>query len=193
MHMDGARLWEVQPFYARPHRDIAALFDSVYVSLYKGLGAMVGAVLVAPSDDVAACRIWRRRFGGTIITAFPAVASAHMCFADNFDGFAQRTTKLQGVVKRISEIEGAEGVFRFQPPVPTSPFVHFYIRATRESIERARDKVQEATGIVVFPSLRETRGDESYWEWKMGPNNLSIPDDKFVEGWTCFLAVLPRP
>jgi threonine aldolase len=36
LHCDGARLWEAQTFYNRPIRDIAALFDSVYVSFYKG-------------------------------------------------------------------------------------------------------------------------------------------------------------
>ena len=32
MHMDGARLWEVQPHYSVPLDEVAALFDSVYVS-----------------------------------------------------------------------------------------------------------------------------------------------------------------
>ena len=45
-HMDGARLWEAAPFYAstasRSITDVAALFDTVYVSFYKGLGAIAG-------------------------------------------------------------------------------------------------------------------------------------------------------
>lgn len=40
LHLDGARLWEAAPFYDRSHAEIAALFDSVYVSFYKGLGAL---------------------------------------------------------------------------------------------------------------------------------------------------------
>lgn len=43
-HVDGARLWEAQPYYGRPHAEIAALFDTVYVSLYKGLEGMAGLV-----------------------------------------------------------------------------------------------------------------------------------------------------
>ena len=35
LHLDGARLWEVQPFYGRPYSEICALFDTVYVSFYK--------------------------------------------------------------------------------------------------------------------------------------------------------------
>jgi threonine aldolase len=36
LHLDGARLWEVQPFYGKSLADICALFDSAYVSFYKG-------------------------------------------------------------------------------------------------------------------------------------------------------------
>lgn len=37
-HMDGARLWESGHYYNKSYAEISALFDSVYVSLYKGLG-----------------------------------------------------------------------------------------------------------------------------------------------------------
>ena len=48
LHLDGARLWESQPFYERSLAEVAGLFDSVYVSFYKGLGAQAGACVVAP-------------------------------------------------------------------------------------------------------------------------------------------------
>src|SRR5688572_22500502 len=38
LHLDGARLWETRPFYARRYAEICAPFDSVYVSVYKILG-----------------------------------------------------------------------------------------------------------------------------------------------------------
>jgi len=47
LHMDGARLWEAREAYApRSHAEICALFDTVYVSFYKGIGALAGAALV---------------------------------------------------------------------------------------------------------------------------------------------------
>ncbi|MBK6600293.1 MAG: hypothetical protein IPG28_01725 [Betaproteobacteria bacterium] len=47
LHLDGARLWEAREAYApRTHAEIAALFDSVYVSFYKGVGALAGAMLL---------------------------------------------------------------------------------------------------------------------------------------------------
>lgn len=43
---------------------VAGLFDSIYVSTYKGLGAMTGSLLVGSRDFIQEARIWLRRFGG---------------------------------------------------------------------------------------------------------------------------------
>jgi hypothetical protein len=40
VHLDGARLWEAAAGYERSPAEVAALFDSVYVSFYKGIGAL---------------------------------------------------------------------------------------------------------------------------------------------------------
>lgn len=63
IHMDGARLWECTPYYARSPAAIAALFDTVYVSLYKGLGGLAGCCLAGAEEVIAEARIWRRRHG----------------------------------------------------------------------------------------------------------------------------------
>jgi threonine aldolase len=65
-HVDGARIWEAQPFWDRPFSDIAALTDSMYVSFYKGLGSIAGAGLVGADDVIAEARRWRKRMGGTM-------------------------------------------------------------------------------------------------------------------------------
>src|SRR5262249_10552649 len=44
LHLDGARLWEAAAGYHRTPAEVAALADSVYVSFYKGLGALAGCV-----------------------------------------------------------------------------------------------------------------------------------------------------
>jgi len=75
LHMDGARIWEVQPFYGRPLAEIAGLADTVYVSLYKGLGGIGGSLLAGPADLMEEAKVWRARFGGNLFTAFPFVVS----------------------------------------------------------------------------------------------------------------------
>ena len=76
LHMDGARLWESQPFYDRPLAEIAAVADTVYVSFYKGLGGLAGAVVVGDPDVAAELRTWRTRMGGTIFRMTPYAVSA---------------------------------------------------------------------------------------------------------------------
>jgi threonine aldolase len=47
LHMDGARLWEAREYYApKSLAEVCAPFDSVYVSFYKGIGALAGAMLL---------------------------------------------------------------------------------------------------------------------------------------------------
>jgi threonine aldolase len=72
-HLDGARLWETQPFYGRSLAEIAALADSVYVSLYKGLGAPGGALIAGDAAFLEGLKPWRSRMGGNLYTAFPYV------------------------------------------------------------------------------------------------------------------------
>ncbi len=64
-HLDGARLWEAQPFYGRELAEIAALADSVYVSFYKGLGGLAGCALAGPARFIAETSVWRTRHGAS--------------------------------------------------------------------------------------------------------------------------------
>jgi threonine aldolase len=57
LHADDARLWEVARHYQRSYRQIAALFDSLYVSFYKGLNATAGGALLVDAVFVERARI----------------------------------------------------------------------------------------------------------------------------------------
>lgn len=76
VHLDGARLREAQPFYARPHAQIADLFDTAYVSFYKGLGCIGGCALAGPEDDIEQTRLWRTRHGGLAFSMWPHATDA---------------------------------------------------------------------------------------------------------------------
>jgi threonine aldolase len=82
LHLDGARLLLAPPGY-----DIAgtaALFDTVYVSLYKYLDAPFGAVLAGSKADIAKVRDLRHRFGGTIYQGWECAILA-LGALDDFD------------------------------------------------------------------------------------------------------------
>lgn len=82
MHLDGARLLLAPPGY--DVADTAALFDTVYISLYKYLDAPFGAVLAGSKADIAKVRDLRHRFGGTIYQGWPCAVLA-LGALDDFD------------------------------------------------------------------------------------------------------------
>jgi threonine aldolase len=71
LHVDGARIWEAQPYLGHSLAEIAELADTVYVSLYKGLGGLAGALVAGPQAVVDEARMWRARHGGTLVTMMP--------------------------------------------------------------------------------------------------------------------------
>jgi threonine aldolase len=80
VHMDGARLWDASPYYKARHRkslaDIAGLFDTVYVSFYKGLGGIAGCCVAGDTDVIEELSVWRTRHGGRTFGMWPYAASA---------------------------------------------------------------------------------------------------------------------
>ncbi len=76
VHFDGARLWETTHHFGQTLDTIAALADSVYVSFYKTLGGLSGAMLVGETDFVASARAWRHRYGGNVYQQWPAALAA---------------------------------------------------------------------------------------------------------------------
>jgi threonine aldolase len=76
VHLDGARLWESTSFYKKTPAQIATLFDSVYVSFYKGLGGITGCCVAAEQDVIDEIGVWRTRHGGRLFGMWPYAASA---------------------------------------------------------------------------------------------------------------------
>ena len=76
LHLDGARIWESQPWFGRELPEIAALAGTLYVSFYKGLGGLAGAALLGEEETIAEARTWRRRMGGTIYRSTAEAVSA---------------------------------------------------------------------------------------------------------------------
>ena len=64
LHLDGARLWNASAASGTPEREYAALADTVWVALSKGLGAPVGSVLAGSAKLIEQARRYRKMFGG---------------------------------------------------------------------------------------------------------------------------------
>ena len=97
LHLDGARLWESAAHYGRSYADICRGFDSCYVSFYKGIGALSGAMLLGPADFIEQARLWQRRCGGTLYTMGAHIASATMLFEERLSLMPKLYTRAQEV------------------------------------------------------------------------------------------------
>ncbi|HWF00239.1 MAG TPA: beta-eliminating lyase-related protein [Caulobacteraceae bacterium] len=145
-HLDGARLWEVQPWYGRPLSEIAGLADSVYVSLYKGLGGIAGCVLAGSEALIAAARPWRLRYGGDLPLAFPLIVTA-------LDGLATTLPRMgeyhRHALALAQAIDGTPGARVFPAPPHCNSFqVHF--AAPPEAMETAALAHARQTGEWTF-------------------------------------------
>ncbi len=139
-HLDGARIWESAPYYQRSHAEIAALFDSVYVSLYKGLGGFAGSLLAGPEELVAAARVWRRRHGGTLSNLFPFAAAAQRGLDELVPKMPRFLEHARGLAAALREVSGVAVI----PDPPQTPLFHLHLRGDRDALqERALDLAQE--------------------------------------------------
>ncbi|HUQ82588.1 MAG TPA: GntG family PLP-dependent aldolase [Gemmatimonadaceae bacterium] len=66
LHLDGARLWNVEAATGVPVADYASCADTVMVSFSKGLGAPVGAALAGSAALMDAAWTARKRLGGAL-------------------------------------------------------------------------------------------------------------------------------
>jgi threonine aldolase len=150
LHMDGARLWECRPYYARSYAEIAAGFASVYVSVYKGLGGIAGAVLAGDEDFIAEARFWRRRMGGTLVHQSPMIASAAM-------RLEARLALMDACYARaLSLAEALPGVpgLRVNPAKPHTNMMHVYMDKPAEAIMERRDEIAARDGVWLMGAPR---------------------------------------
>ena len=143
LHMDGARLWESAAGYGRAPGEVAALFDTVYVSFYKGIGALPGCCVAGPAEVIAQVREWRRRMGGTLFGLWPNAASARTCLGQRLP---RMQAYLEHAVAVAAELAGLDGV-QVVPDPPQVPMMHVLLRTSREAFAAAVRALAEERGI----------------------------------------------
>ncbi len=83
LHLDGARMLLASAYSGVSPAEYASLFDTVYISLWKGLNAASGAMLAGPRSLLDRMYHTRRMFGGGLPQAWPYAAVA-LHFLDGF-------------------------------------------------------------------------------------------------------------
>jgi threonine aldolase len=144
-HVDGARLWECAAFYQKPLDEIAALFDSVYVSFYKGLGSIGGAALAGPESLIQEARVWQRRHGGNLVNLFPLALSALHGLETRLGRFPSYWAK----AKEVADVVNSLSHMSATPKPLQTNMMHLNFKGSTELVEDALLKTSLATGVYI--------------------------------------------
>jgi threonine aldolase len=152
LHLDGARLWECAPHYGRSEAEISALFDSVYVSFYKGLGGVAGCVLAGDEQLVDEAREWRHRHGGTLFHMWPLAAPALAGVRRRRPRMTSYVEHAQAIAALLSAVDGVELV----PDPPVTNMFHLYLRVEPAAFAAAARRFADEDDLYVWPTSYST-------------------------------------
>jgi threonine aldolase len=152
VHMDGARLWESAAGYGRGLDEVAALFDTVYVSFYKGIGALPGCCVAGPEEAVADVREWRQRMGGMLFGLWPNAASALYCLRMRLPRFAGYLERAREIAAALGDVPGV----RVVPDPPQTSLMHLMIDTTAERFEATARSLASERGVWTWQRAMTT-------------------------------------
>ncbi|MEV5680035.1 MULTISPECIES: threonine aldolase family protein [unclassified Streptomyces] len=152
VHLDGARLWECGPHFGRELSQIAGLADSVYVSFYKSLNGLSGAVLAGPETLVEEARTWRHRYGGQVFQQYPAALSALLGLERELPRLPDYVAQAKVVAGALAEGFAGSGVpwFRVHPEPPHTHQFVVWLPYGAEALNEASVRQAEETGVTLF-------------------------------------------
>lgn len=104
LHLDGARLHIASAYTGVSIAEYAALFDTVYISLYKYLNAAGGAILCGEADLIDKLRHYVKIYGGTVYQTWPNTLMAF----HYLNGVDERWKQVRQTAQRL--VEGLNGI-----------------------------------------------------------------------------------
>jgi len=172
VHLDGARLWESAPFYGKTPARIAAVFDTVYVSFYKGLGGLAGCCLAGEEDLVAEARLWRKRHGGTLFGMWPNAASALACLRERLPRMPRYHQHAVAIARHLRSNPKVE----ILPDPPHTNMMRLHLRVKEKDLRAAAVRIAKKRGVYTWP--QSGPGPSPAWrvvELTVGDATLAIP------------------
>ena len=142
-HVDGARLWEAQPHLDHTFPEITALFDSVYVSFYKGLRAMAGAAVACDEEVAVELRAWRQRMGGTLFGMTPYALSALVGLRDELPQMGACVAWAKAFAAEL-----VDRGFRLQPDPPHTNTFHAFAVGDPDAVTERVAEFMEKERVI---------------------------------------------
>ena len=179
LHLDGARLLIESAYTGIAPARYAALFDTVYVSLYKYLNAAAGAILAGPKALLDGLYHQRRMFGGGLPHVWPYAAVAlHF-----LDGFAERFGEAAAAGDKLLAALAAHPRVRVERGTAATNVSRIHVGSETAASLPAR---LAASGIAIRPA-RETSPAGASFALHINETILHRPISETVGG---FIAAL---
>jgi len=181
VHMDGARIWEAAPYYAASAKkslvDIAELFDSIYVSFYKGLGGISGSCVIGDRDVIDEASLWRTRHGGRPYMLWPYAASALTVLRERPGDMAGYYRRARALATQLRDIDGIDVL----PDEVRSPLMHLRFAETIDVMESRVRAIVERDHLWTFgrPFISEGTHLQRY-EFQVGKASMKLNLDEMV-------------
>ncbi|WP_053220019.1 threonine aldolase family protein [Virgibacillus senegalensis] len=180
LHLDGARLLEILPYYQKSAAEICALFDSVYISMYKGLGGVAGAILAGDVSFTETSKVWKRRHGGDLISLYPYILSADYYF----EKYKEKMGHYYQDALQLAEQFNQCPYISTLPETPVSNMFHVHLAKPKDEIEPILVEVYEETGVGLTSYTRESGGEACYFEVSIGDGYGDLPKAALEETFT---------
>ncbi|QKE75118.1 low specificity L-threonine aldolase [Arthrobacter citreus] len=170
LQLDGARLMEILPYYKKTAAEVCSLFDSVYMSFYKGIGGVAGAILAGDTDFINESKVWKRRHGGDLISLYPYIISANVYFDQRANMMEQYYHNAVELAELFNSCHGISTI----PKIPVSNMFHVHYNAPLEKIKQIIIALQEETKIGITSNLRPVNEEVCYSEISIGDQYSAI-------------------
>lgn len=185
LHFDGARLWEAAAGYGVSEAELTELADSVYVSYYKGLGGLGGAMVVGSKPFVDSLRVWKTRYGGDLFTAYPYAIAA-------LDGMNRLAPRLHEFVKRARALAAGlnvvEGIVVHPNPPHTNAF-QVWLPGTPSALGEQHREFAKAQKTWLFDGFSAAPlAGHTMAEIQIGPSSDEYTLDEAVSAMTQFVS-----
>ena len=137
LHLDGARLFNLPLHSGQSVPQVAALFDTVMVSLWKHFNGKAGAILAGEKSFIAGLYHQRRMFGGSLPQAWPTIAPV-LKYMDSYErDYAQAWQAADALIALLL----ASGRFQVRRlPQGSSRFFLAPTQVTAEALAQAAGK-----------------------------------------------------
>lgn len=140
-HLDGARIHLASAYSGIPVKEYAAHFDTVYISLYKYLGAAGGAILCGDKDTLEGMRHYIKILGGTVFRSWTNAAVAHYFLQDLDQRMKEMVTRSEALVQSLQELDELE-----VEKVPNGTNIVF-LKSDQINLETFAEEINETHGI----------------------------------------------